>query len=360
MIKKFFFNIFKPKIFIFTLIQKIGLLNVNQFLKINFEGKSNKNKSNNKSFKAIYDLNYNSTSFNFVSFVILCNIYCRQNNFNFFEIIVIESNIPKKKQWRVLIESYEDGFLFNRRFSLLPGIASLSKFCKGYIYLKDREDLRRLVKNQDIFPKDYLISNLGPKNGYDSILFKYFKTNGFSDELIPNIRSNNIVEKYLKKIDRKKIITLTFRDIIFDQSRNTTSDILRFVQYLQSKEYNIIVIPDSDNPYYFEDLKLYNNDIGFAAAYDIGIRFALYKKSMLNIFSDNGPFVLAAFSSDVNYIAFHNIDNSVLKDEFNNLNIQDLYNENGQYLWANAKQKLIHGKEDFKKLLNEFNNFFKD
>ena len=81
---------------------------------------------------------------------------------------------------------------------------------------------------------------------------------------------------------------------------------------------------------------------------------------MLNIFSDNGPFVLAAFSSDVNYIAFHNIDNSVLKDEFNNLNIQDLYNENGQYLWANAKQKLIHGKEDFKKLLNEFNNFFKD
>ena len=101
--------------------------------------------------------------------------------------------------------------------------------------------------------------------------------------------------------------------------------------------------------------------IGTAAAYNPGIRLALYKRAYLNFFSDNGPVTFAMYSKDIKYIAFHNIEESLIYDEENKKEKFDhSFDSNNQFFWSNKNYQLvffgIDNYENLKKAHNLFLN----
>jgi hypothetical protein len=354
--KKLLKHIAKPSLLFFELKKKLKTTDTNNFLKTHFKKKV---KKKNQTFKAIYDLNFNSLSYNFTSFLILSQIYCVKNDFENFEVILVNEDLPEEKRWKLLEDSYGVNILNFRKLNFIPNLVSLSPKCNGFSVINNRSELSYALKIYDSFPAGYGITTYGVKNGMDLALFKYLKANGVEEELTPPDHSIKIVNHFFN-LYKKKIITFTIRNSNFDPSRNSKlKDIEKFI--IEFKDtYQFILVPDSDNPYLPEELAFGDNELGFMAAFNPGIRLALYQSAFLNFFSDNGCFTLAAFSKSIKYIAFDNTENSVLKDNLKDLNLNDLFDKGGQYHWANKNQILIHGIDNYENLKKGFVTFEKN
>ena len=63
-------------------------------------------KKKNIFFYAIYDLNTHSPSYNFISFLLAAENFCKKNKYEYFSIIIVEQNINPKLKYEDLNNSY--------------------------------------------------------------------------------------------------------------------------------------------------------------------------------------------------------------------------------------------------------------
>jgi hypothetical protein len=156
---------------------------------------------------------------------------------------------------------------------------------------------------------------------------------------------------------KKKIITFTIRNSKFDKFRNTNqSDLNYVIDHIDKNEFEIIVLPDSENTDIIDPLKKFVTHISLSATMSIAYRLKLYKKAFLNIFSDNGPFDLALYSTDINYIFMRKTIGSEIHNKNNN-NLSGLYNEDNQVHWSNERQIVLDEEKNKNDLVKCIINF---
>jgi len=121
-----------------------------------------------------------------------------------------------------------------------------------------------------------------------------------------SLEAHRYIKKWLDQIAKgRKVITLTLRQYKVDKERNNDMDAwVQFLEGLDSEEYTVVIIPDTDAVAEFRQSPLGHYPMFEPACFDVDLRFALYEQAFLNMFINNGPCVAASLSKKIDYLMF--------------------------------------------------------
>ncbi|MEX0828274.1 MAG: hypothetical protein WD005_04915, partial [Haliea sp.] len=103
----------------------------------------------------------------------------------------------------------------------------------------------------------------------------------------------------------RKLIVITLRDYQYMPERNSNIDAwARFAGTLNTTEFAVVFVPDTETA--MDPVPAALSDFHFVseAAWNLGIRMALYEAAYLNLMVNNGPHGLCMFNERCRYIMF--------------------------------------------------------
>lgn len=309
-------------------------------------------------FIAIYDLNINPITFNFIEFLILCNYKKNNQKYTGYKIYFIKKNF-KSKEYKYLhdkiysskISKDSQSWRFNN--IILPLLECVGDNCLEYRVLKSDKDLFHSLKGLDTYPENYNKYNKPlPDITFIYKQIKTLKNIGLSAPAQGKFYVNQFLKNH--NLEKKSIITVTIRYQDYDNVRNSNlNEWLSFCEYVESTGYKIVVIPDTDNSWYiknfFSKFLVFNE-----ASFNLGLKIALYESSKMNYFPACGSADLCTFNENTNYIifGFGPIEGSLVnKDhEFT------YHNKNSNFLFAKKDGQIVKWENDsFDNLKKSFN-----
>lgn len=130
------------------------------------------------------------------------------------------------------------------------------------------------------------------------------------DDLRPTREAEKRVNDFLKKFSRP-IITITLRQYDFDVERNSNIKSWASFAHKYKDQYDFVIVPDTDKTdrKFFPELAFCHIFKDASLLFDL--RLALYEKSYLNMFINNGPCVVSTLSPRVKFLMFKTIVPSV-------------------------------------------------
>ena len=206
-----------------------------------------------------------------------------------------------------------------------------------YKYTYDRS----IKPNKDEFTYAINRTNLDNNSSYDSerILFpfnndsrghwEYYRyiNENITDQdqnwgVKPSIQAFRYVDQWFKlnKINPKKSVTLTFRQLLVNPERNNDiTEWLKLADYLKKNGYEPIIVPDSDC-LFLENYNLPSNPhkVFEQHAFNVDIRAALYHSCFTNIITSSGPASLVQMSDKASYIVCDIIDHKKFSENIIN------------------------------------------
>ena len=138
----------------------------------------------------------------------------------------------------------------------------------------------------------------------------------------PSIQAFRYVDQWFKlnKINPKKSVTLTFRQLLVNPERNNDiTEWLKLADYLKKNGYEPIIVPDSDC-LFLENYNLPSNPhkVFEQHAFNVDIRAALYHSCFTNIITSSGPASLVQMSDKASYIVCDIIDHKKFSENIIN------------------------------------------
>ncbi len=102
----------------------------------------------------------------------------------------------------------------------------------------------------------------------------------------------------------RKLIVITLRDYAYMPQRNSNIEAwAAFAKQLDGNEYCVVFLPDTENA--FSPPKVLNGlHLIPEAAWNLGLRMALYETAYLNLMVNNGPHGLCMFNEKCRYVMF--------------------------------------------------------
>lgn len=121
-----------------------------------------------------------------------------------------------------------------------------------------------------------------------------------------SIEAHRLVNKWLKCFSAgRKVICISLRQYKVDIGRNSNiSEWARFADFLDKREYAVVVVPDTDHLADFYESPLSVYPVFEPACFLIDLRMALYELAYLNMFVSNGPAYAATLFKKINYLMF--------------------------------------------------------
>ena len=319
----------------------------------------NKNLKPSEILICFYDLNAAPTTFNFSEFILLCNNETLTKNLSGYKIIFIKKkkNLINKytedKQYRSVHDSESEEWKFNN--IILP-LISFTKYCVGYDFLESEKAVEKYLKYQHRYPEEYSkqfkinINNLDLYNNIDNL-----------DKIGLEIPSNTnvYIQEYLRKKfeNTKKIITITIRSQKYDKIRNSNeNDWLQFAQFLKNKNFEVVIIPDTDNAYSLDD-KFKEFKIFHEGSFNLALRMGLYSNAFFNYFAGGGPSSLCTLHKSNKYIMFNYgpIEGSIVHTKESFENFKEAPKE--KFKFANKNQILIWEKDNYENMIKSYNKY---
>ena len=318
-------------------------------------GISLKSKVNDSNLLFIYDLELNPLTFNFGQYLANAIIYSRKKSLKNIDLLIIKSsssNPIKTKKLKLFMSENEAA---NRIYEVVISTFRLTQKSNN-LYLSSNNDhnIKKIIDNyKHIYPDGY--STLKPipcptglPNVDKEIFFPMYGA---------NLRAKEIINKYLEGIDKKKIITFTFRDLKHMEGRNSQyNEWIKFSQYLIKKDYQIFLIPEplNYNRKFYE--KFSNCSIAEIVLWNLNLRTALYEEAFLNCCVDSGIFdMTACYNQNVNsliFVDFDSFDKNYLELGKKKWGWTTTINQK----WMSNNQNLIYKKDNFENMVEAFNN----
>ena len=284
-LKWFFFRIIREFRFPST---KVGKGIVKFFFKPKNKGQFHN--FNENSLICFYDLNYSPATFNFSEFLVLCNHETLKKKLQSFKIVFIKRKTDlvnyytEDKDYRSVHNIESEEWKLN---NILIPLTSFTKLCSGYDFVYENNELKYYLNFKNRYPEKYDLILKETVNVLD-LYNKIDKLETIGLEL-PK-QAEKYINNYLDNLKtEKKIITITIRDQKYDAIRNSNiSDWVKFADFLQENNYEVIIIPDTDNAYncnkIFHKFNVFN-----AACFNLSLRFGIYCKAYFNYFAGGGP-----------------------------------------------------------------------
>ena len=172
----------------------------------------------------------------------------------------------------------------------------------GSLTVKYRNSRNISQEIHEVSVFEYPLGKPAHNEHYKLLNIQPSKVTGFS----ASIEAHRFVNKWLKRFSAgRKVICISLRQYKVDIERN--SDILewaKFAEWLDKREYAIVVIPDTDHLADFYDSPLSVYPVFEPACFVIDLRMALYESAYLNMFVSNGPAYAATLFKKINYLMF--------------------------------------------------------
>jgi len=239
-----------------------------------------------------YDLAESPASYDFFTYMQLAELHRRRYDFsNLFFVFVPgpkggfrDDNLSKTILQRCTM----------MRNVIMPSCQLLSS-CKGVVWLQKRDKVNAFFKKADgqVFPRNYTPQEPMADYTWYGLVAAYLRGEAFTMLREP-LGYTKMVDSLFPDTVRK-LITVTIRETPYYTDRNTDFQAwLSFFKTLDSSQYEIVIIPDTNN--------LSNNIFkGFEyckiASIDVLFRTAIYRKAYLNMFHGSGTSVVASFSN---------------------------------------------------------------
>ena len=311
--------------------------------------------TNKSSLLFVYDLELNPLTFNFGQHLANAIIYAKKNSLKNIDLQIIKSgslNPIKTKKLKLYMSEHEAD---NRVFELIVSTFRLCQIANN-LYLSEHNDnnVKKILNNyKHIYPEGYSVYKPIPcpyklPNVEASIFFPMFQA---------NLRSKEIINKYLENFKDKKIITFTFRDLKHMENRNSQyGEWVKFSEYLIKKNYHIFLIPDplNYNPKFFD--KFQGCHIAEIVLWNINLRAALHEYAFLNCSISSGIFEVSSCynqnSDSLMFVDFNSYGKEYLEFGRKNWGFEDTIYQK----WMSISQSYVYKKDNFENMVTAFND----
>lgn len=252
---------------------------------------------------ATYDLEYYPLSYDIAFFIQAAEVERKNLGCNTILLnIIAPQNIDNQAGVSKEVYSVVDGrareFRLNnicvQMAQLMPSVAGIT------IKYEKARNVQQKIENLDVI--EYPIGRPGHNNFY-KLLNKYpSDVAGFTG----SIEAHRFISKWLQNFaDGRKVICVSLRQYQVDKERNSNiAEWARFLEWVDKREYAIVVLPDTDHiaDFYKSPLGIYPTFE--PACFQVDLRMALYEASYLNMFVSNGPAFAATLFKGINYLMF--------------------------------------------------------
>ena len=272
-----------------------------------------------------------------------------------FIIVFVPQGSPQNYGWDEYDSLFDSESKLWRFHNIVLPITLLARKCKGIYILPRRADVTTFIRNKDVHPNIYDEINL--RLAKTSDLYKKLDKPNLIEGLRATKQGLRYIESWYKSNNiENKVVTITIRQSSFDEARNSNlKEWKKFIRYLKDKGFFPVVIPDTDSS--FETKNLFPESYLFKeAAWNIGLRMALYETSFVNFFSPNGPSRLAVWNPKSSYICMNSLpENSIVTTEEYFKARDHKIGEN--YKFALPNQRFVFTPESFEGIVEEFEKF---
>ena len=251
---------------------------------------------------AIYDLNNSAITFDFAFFLAAAEAFAKRNGRDELFIYFV----PQKDT--ASIDEIYDGVInvdsrvwrFNN--IVLP-IISLHKLSVGFSVLPKNEPVPLDFSNVIVYPEGYS-STYSPRMEYKEImaLLSMSDFDGYSAPL----QGLSYIKQWKNGSDiTRPIVCITLRQYGYDQARNSNIESWTiFAKWVSSIGFHPVFVPDTDSCWVGDSL-LKEFMVFSEAAWNIGLRLALYEASYVNFFYSNGVSAIAQLDRKVSCICMY-------------------------------------------------------
>ena len=305
---------------------------------------------NTLEINVLYDLNFESPTFDFAFAMLQVDKFAKKNNI-MFRVIIIKRKRKDYKNWFPLSVSQ----LNNRIKSMLIPLSESFDNCLEAIFFEDIKDIKKF--NDGIF-FSYNFSNKISYFNY-KYLFKYLNKCEDYDGI--KIKKNIIEEIKLKlktidnSTDLNRVITITLRSYNYEKERDSDIEFwLKIAEYYKKLNYKVYIIPDTDN---INDESHRQKLSQFAfleeCALIMNYRIAIYEIAKVNFFPHSGTAAASQLnknSASVTHLKTHDHMPNLSKKFFND--IGQTVGENYKFLCKNHK---IYWNGDTNGIIEEAN-----
>ena len=271
----------------FTITKK--LVSIIEYVRVLFRSK--KAKTQNDIFSpdtllAVYDLNFESITFDFAHFLASAETFGKKHGKSrFFVIIVHKENFSfVNKDYMAVVSKESQKWRFN---NIIVQLAQLYPACIGYSSIPRNAEILNQISNKLIYPVGYS-STYKPTLNYLEA-FKLLNTNTFTGFQAPK-QGLDYIHKW-KKMNNilNPMVVITLRQYGYDPIRNSNiKEWVKFASWVKEQGFTPIFVPDTDTCW--EPNNLLENFIIFnEPCWNLGLRMALNELAFVNLFYSSGP-----------------------------------------------------------------------
>ena len=251
---------------------------------------------------AIYNLDHHPISYDISFFLQAAEIYRKQNHADSLRVTIVWPedihNVPGvSKKADAVVGAAARAFRINHICGQMSDLMNSD----GVIHVRSgKQSVPLIGDNVDVLP--YPVERDHHTVYYRTVMSNPELMTGFS----ASADANRYIREWLEPLRRnRKVLTVTLRQYKYDVERNSNIKAWTdFVGRLDSKEYVVVIVPDTDHIEDFSMSTLGCYPSFLPVCFDIDLRLALYEQAFLNMFINNGPCVAATLDKNVNYLLF--------------------------------------------------------
>ena len=289
-----------------------------------------------------YDLKLAPVTFDFASYLVLCNAYRQSIGAAKMGITIISNQFREKSVREKVTPVHELKF---RLSNILSNLSFLIPEVDSFDITNELDQIKCPT-----FPTGY---HIGRKIPYEMKNLKQFY--GKDEINLRPFRASEQAKIWVNNLFNDNVITISLRSSNFQTERNSNLEQWHKVyQVLKSLKFRPIVIPDFEDYYNKKEYAKYDWETFLPATFNVDLRLAIQERAINNLVINNGTSV-PLFFSDNPYHSFKYVTPEVPVTSEKHHKEIFLFVWGDNFKWATSNQYLTWETDDADIILSALN-----
>jgi len=304
---------------------------------------------------AFFDLAVCPVTFDITNFLCLVDTQRVAMGLDAFKVIFVPGHKDGFRDERL----HSNEVQLYRLYNLHVPALQIHPNCIGYSILNDREDGEAILKlaGDRVCPAGYTLEY--PTAFYNwRTTWKHVRDGDYIQTLQARSEARALAQTWLDETaPGKRVVTITFRESWYQTDRNNNvEEWAKFIQTLDRERYEPVLLRDHEVSFHDLPDALKNVRTCNIGTWSLNFRVALYECAYVNMFVNNGPWMLAVFDHGINKIAVKIVTETVdvTSSEWRQRQ-GDILGE--KYSFLGPHQEMVWKDDDADVLIEAFRNY---
>ena len=303
---------------------------------------------------AVYDLNFESITFDFAHFLAAAETFGKNHGKSKFFVILVQKDSSHLGSKEYLAAVSEDSQQW-RCNNIVVQLAHLYPACIGYSFVPCDSEILNLIPNKLVYPAGYS-RTYKPVLDYVNV-FKLLNLKLFSGFEAPKQGLDYLYKWQKLNNILNPMVVITLRQYGYDVSRNSNiEEWVKFAHWVKEIGFTPVFVPDTDACWVpnnlFDDFIVFNEP-----CWNLGLRMALNELAFVKLFYLNGPASICILSKKPRSIIFFPVIEESIECNSATFKAFGLTNGQRRYNFAEPHQFLSWKRDSFENIKDEFMEF---